>query len=428
MSTYHYRCFHCKTRFNLSEIERQLSYLCPNCGKSEKNQPLQGVLLIEYDYEGLKKEYNRSFFLNLPSGQFWRYPGLWPLKRNETENAPPFRNISWREIFSLILPSHKLHSTKLENREVLIFDDTNNPTCSYKDRASILVALKAKQRGLSDISAASTGNAGSSLAGICARLGLTARLWVPEEIPEAKLLQMLAYGAQIHLVKGNYDEAYDLCLEISRQSGWYNRNTAYNPLTIEGKKSGAYDIFLEMKGNLPKYIFVPVGDGVVLAGIYKGFWELHQLGVIKSLPRLIAVQSRGSDALVRYLATGRFEYHPPDTLADSISAGAPRNLFMAAHAIRESGGFAVAVEDGEIVEAQKRIAREMGILVEPAAAASLAGFLKVQEKLDLSGGGKALFIFSGSGLKDLDSLKRLYRYPMALAPEIWRERFARAHS
>ncbi|HFE64383.1 MAG TPA: threonine synthase [Caldithrix sp.] len=423
MSSYTYRCFQCKTQFSSDEIEQNHHYLCPNCGEANSRMPLKGLLLIEYPYDKLGQIYTREQFLKFPPGQFWRYPYLLPLDRKEVEQNSPFRGISWDELFSGILPSHKLRLQKMGQHEVWIFDDTNNPTFSYKDRASILVALKAKQMGVSAISAASTGNAGSSMAGICARLGLEAHIWVPESIPEGKLMQMLAYGAQVYLVKGDYDHAFDLCLEISRKMNWYNRNTAYNPLTLEGKKSGAFDIFLSMKGSLPKYIFVPVGDGVILGGIFKGFQELRYLGFIKSLPRLVAVQSSGSDALVRYLATGRFEYQPVDTLADSISAGAPRNLYYAAHAVRESGGFAIAVEDSEMVEAQKMIGEKMGILAEPAAAASLAGYLKVQDKLELTRGQKPLLLLTGSGLKDVDSLKRLHRRPIALEEELWRERF-----
>ncbi len=152
----------------------------------------------------------------------------------------------------------------------MIFDDTRNPTLSYKDRASSLVAIKAIQLGINEISTASTGNAGSSLAGICARLGIKSHIFVPEKIPIGKRIQIQAFGASIYLVKGNYDQAFDLCLEISRAKSWYNRNTAYNPFTIEGKKSAAYDMFISLKGKLPDYIFIPVGDGVIISGIYKG--------------------------------------------------------------------------------------------------------------------------------------------------------------
>jgi threonine synthase len=395
MSHYYYKCFDCHSQFSIQEIEPVFQYLCPRCGKAEKNKPLKGVLWIEYDYEKIKQQLDRKNFLNFKCGEFQLYPQLWPLDFREDE----------RILCRLSLNSSPLLEYKIDDRQVLVFDDTRNPTLSYKDRASIIVALKALQMGINEIAAASTGNAGSSLAGICARLGLKAHLFVPQSIPTAKRLQIQSFGAQIYLVQGDYDRAFDLSLEVSKNKGWYNRNTAYNPLTVEGKKSAAYDIFIASRGNVPDIIFVPVGDGVILSGIFKGFWELHRLGWIEKLPRLIAVQAEGSNALVRYLDSGRFEYQTAATIADSICAGAPRNLYMAAHAVKESGGRAISVLDDEILQAQKLLARQTGILVEPAAAAGMAGFEKIKsEEIILNS--RVLLMLTGNGLKDTKALEK----------------------
>ena len=292
-----------------------------------------------------------------------------------------------------------------------------------KDRASSLVALKAIQLGIKEIAAASTGNAGSSLAGICARLGLTSHIFVPASIPEGKRLQIQAYGAFIYTVAGDYDAAFDLCLEASAKNRWYNRNTAYNPLTIEGKKSAAYDIFLASKGNLPDVIFVPVGDGVIISGLFKGFDELWKLGWIEDIPKLIAVQAKGSDALFRYWQNNKFEYKPAATIADSICAGAPRNLYMAAYAAKQSNGKVLVVSDFEILEAQKTAAQKLGFLIEPAAAASLAGFFKFVESDSLLEKQKVLLFFTGNGLKDINSLTKWNAHPQMKTAEEWRTEF-----
>ena len=197
---------------------------------------------------------------------------------------------------------------ELQNERLFFFDDTRNPTYSYKDRASILVALKAIQMGIKEISAASTGNAGSSIAGICARLELKSHIYVPKTIPEAKRIQIQSYGTNLHIVDGDYDLAFDICLEESQKNGWYNRNTAYNPLTIEGKKSAAFDMFIALRGEIPYILLVPVGDGVILSGLFKGFWELKQLGWIESIPKIIAVVAEGSDAINRYIKTNQFSF------------------------------------------------------------------------------------------------------------------------
>ncbi|MEJ2494815.1 MAG: threonine synthase, partial [Ignavibacteriaceae bacterium] len=293
-----------------------------------------------------------------------------------------------------------------DGREVFVMDETRNPTLSYKDRASSLVVLKAIELGIRELAAASTGNAGSSLAGICARLGLTARIYVPKNIPSAKRIQIEAYGAKLVVVDGDYDLAFDVCLEESKKNNWYNRNTAYNPLTIEGKKSAAYDIFISTKGNIPDNIFVPVGDGVIISGVYKGFKELLTLSWLEKLPKLIAVQSSGSNALVRYLGTGKFEYKPAYTIADSISAGAPRNLYMAAAAVKESNGFAIAVTDEEILSSQKEFIKQTGILCEPSSASVYAAYKKLIAEDKVNPSEKNLLLITGNGLKDVESLRK----------------------
>jgi threonine synthase len=394
---YLYKCFNCKKEFSSKVIEKEFHYLCPKCGKAEINKPLEGVLEIVYDYESLKKKLSREVFLKLTPGKFWLYPELWPIS---------FQNFRSEQLIKLALPSDQLLKYTINKKEFWILDDTRNPTLSYKDRASSLVALKALELRISEIAAASTGNAGSSLAGICARLGLNARIYVPKNIPEAKRIQIEAYGAKLVVVDGDYDKAFDVCLEDSKKNNWYNRNTAYNPLTIEGKKSAAYDIFISTQGNIPDVIFVPVGDGVIISGVYKGFKELLALNWIDKLPRVIAVQSTGSDALVRYLDTGKFEYRPANTIADSISAGAPRNLYMAANAVKKSNGFAIAVTDEEILAAQKEFIKQTGILCEPSCASVYAAYKKLILKKRINSIENVLLLITGNGLKDVEALRK----------------------
>lgn len=409
MSEYHYKCRDCGRDFDKNEIETSLQYLCPDCEKAEKNMPLKGILTIEYPYREIAAAISMEDFVRMQPGRFWQYPKLWPLNM-EKHNFAAFAD-------KITLTLNPLVSCEFDGKTVSFFDDSRNPTNSYKDRASILVALKAMELGIPEISAASTGNAGSSLAGICARLGLKAHIFVPKSIPEAKRIQIQSFGASLYLVDGDYDRAFDLCLEISRQKGWYNRNTAYNPLTIEGKKSAAFDLFISSGGKLPQNIFVPVGDGVIIAGLYKGFRELFQLGWIRQIPKLTAVVAAGSDALWRYSRSGQFEYQAAFTIADSISAGAPRNLYMAAHAVSTSGGSVVRVRDDRISEAQKILATQFGLLAEPAAAAGFAGYLETRDST------ASLIMLTGSGLKDLAGLKKWNPPPVVKTSEEWEKQF-----
>ena len=180
-------------------------------------------------------------------------------------------------------------------------------------------------------------------------------------------------------------------------------------------------MFISLKGKMPDYIFVSVGDGVIISGIYKGLWELKQLGWINKIPKLIAVQASGSDALVRYMKTKKFIYKPAHTIADSIHAGAPRNLFMAADAVTNTNGLAVSVTDSEIIDAQRKSAKEFGILIEPAAAASFAGYLKLVRTKSISPKAKSLLMFTGNGLKDQQSLTTWNEEPKSLSPNEWKQ-------
>lgn len=406
MNHYHYKCFDCNKTFSSNEIEKKFIYLCPNCGKLEKKKPLKGILLIEYDYESISRKYSKEKFLKQTPGKIWNYPFLWPVNKFPNE-----------KILSLIqLNNNPVYKLYFNKKEFLVLDDTRNPTLSFKDRASILVTLKAVELGVSKISAASTGNAGSSLAGICSRLGLESVIIVPKKIPEAKRIQIQSFGAEIILVDGDYDLAFDTCLEISWQKKWYNRNTAYNPLTIEGKKSAAFDIFIATKGKIPKNIFIPTGDGVILSGLYKGFVELKKLNWIEKIPKLFSVQSKGSDAFYRFLKTNKFNYKETASIADSICAGAPRALYLGVNAIIKTKGDVILVDDNEILESQKYVAKNYGVLIEPSSAAAFAAFIKNMSN-------DSLLLFTGNGLKDLSTLTKWNIKPNVLSLNKIKEKF-----
>lgn len=415
MNEYKYKCFDCGKTYSKDEVEKNLLYLCPSCGKVEKNQPLHGILLIEYDYDSIRKKISKEEFLNYEVGKFWQYDFLWPLNKSKLDSIPD-------KLEKISLPSNSFQKLNYEGKDFFVLNDTSNPTLSFKDRASSLVALKAIELGITKIAAASTGNAGSSLAGICARLGLESVIFVPKNIPEAKRIQIQSYGAELVLVDGDYDLAFDTCLEISSQKKWYNRNTAYNPLTIEGKKSGAYDIFIALKSKIPKYIFVPAGDGVILTGLLKGFQELKNLNWIDELPRLVAVQAEGSNAIARFSETKKFDYIPAHSVADSICAGAPRALYLGAEAIDKSGGKVVVLSDDEILAAQKESAKEFGILLEPSSSVTFAAYKQLVENGTLVNE-TVLLLFTGNGLKDISSLSKWNEKIIALSPEQIKDKF-----
>ena len=297
-------------------------------------------------------------------------------------------------------------------KQLFIKDDSLNPTGSLKDRASYLVAAFAIKHKIGQIVLASTGNAGSSMSGVGASAGLKVKLFLPKSAPEAKMIQALQYGAEVVRVDGNYDMAYDLSLEYSKKEGGMNRNTAFNPMTIEGKKTVALEIYLQLQ-KAPDYVFVPVGDGVIIGGIYKGFKDLKQLGIIDKVPVIYAVQAEGSQAIYRALETGNFDKPiSSSTVADSISVDIPRGGYYALKMLKEYSGKALTVSDDEILKAQKELSSLAGLFAEPAAATSYAGFIK--EKNNLPVDATVVLLITGNGLKDISSARKGLNTPKNL--------------
>ena len=293
---------------------------------------------------------------------------------------------------------------------------TPNPNSEISGRASAIVSAYAKEKGYDTIITASTGNAGSSLAGICASQRQKAIITVPETAPKAKLTQMLMHGAKVIPVKGTYDDAFDLSIKASERFGYYNRNTAYNPLTTEGKKIVSFELFDKM-GKTPDRIFVPVGDGVIISAVYKGYEELLKLGIIKKVPVIVAVQSKGSSNLINNINKKKFSSTPSSTIADSISVDIPRNFYAAQKYINKYKGEYISVADTTTIQASGVLARHTGIFTEPAAATAFAGLLLYHNDNKLPDSSNNVVLLTGSGLKDLDAVQSLINLPKAINPK-----------
>jgi threonine synthase len=291
-------------------------------------------------------------------------------------------------------------------------DDTLNPSGSLKDRASILVAEQALARAERRVALASTGNAGASMSCAGAAYGLEVVLFVPAAAPRAKLLQSLLYGARVVPVRGTYDDAYDLSIQYTRARGGINRNTAFNPLTVEGKKTVAIELYNQLGCRIPDVVYVPTGDGVIFSGACKGFADLAAAGCADRAPLMVAVQAAGSNAIHRSWREGRgVVLAGAATIADSLSVSRPAAGAMALRFLRELGGRTVEVSDGEIGDAQARLARDAGLFVEPSSAAAWAGFLKDRENVDP--GASVVVLLTGTGFKDIAAAERLAAMPSA---------------
>jgi threonine synthase len=359
-------------------------YLCPACAASYRpGEPLRGVLEARFDYPDLSARWKAGEPLaQLLCAVEREFHPPYPVGRTPLSRAPRLE-------------------AALGLGDVWIKNDGQNPSGSLKDRASFLVVAEALRLGEQTIVAASTGNAASALAAVCAAAGKTAIIYVPKSAPRAKLVQMALYGADVRLVDGTYDDAFALSLKHTAERGGLNRNTAYHPLTIEGKKTVSLEIFEQLRGA-PDWVVVPVGDGVILSGVWKGFHDLLRIGAIERCPHLLCVQAERSDAIHRLIATGT--YAPatsPITIADSISVSAPSNAYMAKRAVDASAGLSVTVTDAEILDAQGLLARTTGVFAEPAAAAAIAGLRKARDRI--GEGARVVALITGHGLKDVDA-------------------------
>jgi threonine synthase len=236
----------------------------------------------------------------------------------------------------------------------------------------------------------------------------------PRAAPPAKVAQLLIFGARVLLVHGNYDQAFDLSLAAAREFGWYCRNTGFNPFTVEGKKTAAFEICEQLTNwraprtagwTAPDRIFVSVGDGNIITGIHKGLKDLAALGWIDRMPQLMGVQAEGSAAVANAWGAGTEEITPvaAQTLADSIAVDLPRDGVRALRAVRETGGAYITVSDDEILAGIKALGGEAAVFAEPAGAASYAGLAKAVKQGLVGSSETIVVINTGSGLKDVKS-------------------------
>ncbi|MCK4421719.1 pyridoxal-phosphate dependent enzyme [candidate division WOR-3 bacterium] len=384
---FYYKCSECGKEY---DIKPELM-LCPYCqSKQEKDKPLRGILEVELEGEPGEEFLKRGF----------RVVDFLPVEEEYLPDIPVGSTPLWKPT---------ILREQLGYPNLFIKDDTCNPTGSLKDRASYLVCGFAIKYAIRDIVVASTGNAASSMAGVGASAGLSVTIFIPGSAPTPKIAQALQYGAEIILVDGDYDRAYDISLEYSIRKNALSRNTAYNPLTIEGKKTVSLEIFLSL-GRIPDVVFLPAGDGVILGGVYKGFRDLKRLGITKNIPLIYAVQAEGSSAICRALVKGDFESSiTAATVADSICVSVPRNGYYALKQLRDYKGKCITVSDEEILAAQRELSSRTGLFTEPAGAASYAGFLKVRN--ELSKDATIVLLATGNGLKDIESALKGLQLP-----------------
>ncbi len=395
----------------------EVSYLSPE-GESltELGGVLRGTLELQYDWELGRALVTASSFRELEPVGFStrRYQQLMPLESPQS-SLPPMKTGG-----TALVVGERL-AERFGFGKLYFKDEGRNPSGSYKDRASELVVARAVESGIDTIVAASTGNAASALAVQSASVGIRAVVFVPETAPQGKLCQMLACGATVVRIRGSYDTCLGISLAASRRFGWLNRNTGFNPYTTDGKRTGSFEISEQTDWNPPDVVVVSVGDGNILSGIEKGFRDFKSLGLIQKLPRLIAVQAEGANAVVRAFESGVSipeVLRPSSSHAESIVVDAPQSGVMALRAIRNSNGSALSVSEDSIRAAHIQLAADAGLFTEPSSAAGWAGALLARERQIISPTDSVCVVLTGTGLKDTASALRWAALPEPVEPDL----------
>lgn len=392
-----YRCSLCGEGYSPLEV----TYTCPKDG---------GNLDVVLDYDALKNKYKPEDILSRSDPSLWRFLPLLPVQE-PSRAATPLHVAGGTPVYRL-----RRLAARLGLQSLWLKDESRNPTASFKDRASAIVVARAQEISAEVVVTASTGNAGAALAGMAAAVGQRAIIFAPRSAPQAKVAQLLVFGAKVILVDGTYDDAFDLTVKAAEEFGWYCRNTGYNPFTAEGKKTAALEIWEWWEGahekwheevdadedHVPLTIFVPVGDGNIISGLHKGFKDLYRLGWLPDVPRIIGVQAEGSAAISNAFHAGSEAIVPVSarTLADSISVDLPRDGVRAVRATKETGGTYVNVSDEEILQAIAELGTQ-GVFAEPAGAAAYAGLVKAAGSGVVGSEDPILVLNTGSGLKDV---------------------------
>jgi threonine synthase len=397
------KCLICGAEYRQDEIE----YVCPLHGDD-------GIVDIQYDYDLIGRRISPAALAENRDYTIWRYKPLLPV---EPDSPVPPLTVGWTPLYQ----ADRL-AAGLGLKHVWVKDEGRQPSASFKDRASVVAVVKAQERNAEVITTASTGNAGAALSAMCASVAQKNVIFLPESAPPAKVAQLLVYGSTVIMVRGTYDDAFELCAQAAKEFGWFNRNTGYNPYMSEGKKTVSFEVCEQLGWDAPDRIFVSVGDGCIIGGVHKGLRDLMALGWIKKMPKIMGVQAAGSAALYDAWRTGisAMEMTPIDahTIADSISAGLPADRIKALAAVRETGGAYIKVTDEEILAAIPALARGCGVFAEPAAAAAYAGLVKAVEQGLVHPDERIVVLSTGNGLKDIASARKSVGEPMVVDKDL----------
>ena len=318
---------------------------------------------------GVKNALSKEALARRPH-DLWRYRELLPVRR--TENI-----VSLGEAVTPIVALPRLAGT-LSAAEILVKDESRLPTGSFKARGLAMAVSMAKALGVAHMAMPTNGNAGAALAAYASRAGIKTTVFCPQDTPEVNVREIALQGATVYRVNGLIDDCGKIVMQGQAKLGWFDTSTLKEPYRIEGKKTMGLELAEQLGWELPDVVLYPTGGGTGLIGMWKAFAELEAIGFIgKKRPRMVAVQAAGCAPIVRAYDAGS-EHAPRWEDAQTVAAGirVPQAIgdFLILRAVRESGGFAIAVADDAITAAIDEVARAEGLLLCPEGAATYAAF------------------------------------------------------
>ena len=364
-------------------------------GLSKAGKPL----LVRYDLDGIRRALPRDALASRPQ-TLWRYREMLPVRR--AENV-----LSLGEVVTPLIPLPRLASRLApkgqEPGEILVKDEGRLPTGSFKARGLVLAVSMAKELGIRHMAMPTNGNAGAAMAAYCARAGIKATVFCPDDTPAVNVREIAMQGAAVYLVDGLIDDCGKLVAEGEKSVGWFNCSTLREPYRIEGKKTMGIELAEQLGWEMPDVIFYPTGGGTGIIGMWKAFAELEALGWIgKKRPRMVVVQASGCAPMVKAWEAG--EEHAPrwqdaHTFAAGIRVPQAVGDFLILRAVRDSGGFATAVDDDAIMRAWREVAAEEGLLLCPEGAATYAAYKQAIAEGRVGPGERAVLFNCATGLK-----------------------------
>lgn len=402
------KCVNCSKQYPISAGP----FICQGCGEEYVGpvRVIVGLQEVEYDFRDL--DLTKQELSARTDRSIWRFKEFLPVK--DDENI-----VSLGEGGTPLIRARNLE-TDWGVSNLFIKYEGMNPTGSFKDRETSVMISMARELDVETATITSSGNAGGAVAAYSNAAGIKAICFVPVSFsPRGKRATYAAYNpAALIGIRGHYEDVNNISVELGIKHGWYITNHGFNPYRMEGDKTIAYELCIDLGWKAPDHVIIPTGSGGNLAGEWKGFNEFHQLGWIENLPKMTAVQVEAGAPLVDAIDQDLDKVVPDldagDSMADGVISKYDDYAALALDAIRNSGGMAIAVSEKQILEAEYLLAEKQGIFVEPSSAVALAGYLKLLDEEKIERDEVAVVIGTATGLKNPDVVLDGFSFPLEL--------------